>query len=765
MTAIEAHHPNSDIYPSRPGLPPHAANAAFKISAFLSEALPSPPESSAKSEQPTLPLNTLPSKTPDPSPVSCTTSTAEGSGKLRKKVDFSPWAVSTDLIEIETSVRSLPPSRECQSSKSILKPGRSSLLVPEDVTERMGDLPTMLDNILLQLGTADRRTRLDAYSTLWSAFKAYADLPDSHITKEKVQALLEFLRRDLTHEIGSPMEPAETNLVLQALKLLVTLVWTKSLSVHLTDTYRSFVIDHSTRIIQERKVSKAVLLHYMHLLSTQDFSSKIMTAARAVRLLEVLKDLPEHVRGNGVISERLMVYQRISEQAKGTFKSRPSSWLSQLLSAMTCSIPDTRKKAIAWGNRLPVALGSSSTVATALRDLFDSPGEQEDILSSTICKRLMKMMKSVNEARQVPQIWAVVMLLMGGLDQKLHEWHRLPDWLRIIQKCFNCSDSEARLQANKAWNKLVYVAQPYGETRSFLTKMLMKPLLVQMERPSSEKHSKTTRTCAFASYCNLLYYALKPAASFGHNDAVWDEYIVPLFKMPFLSSEQNSDSACRVLIALFWRGKLSLWKETRALDATPIEPEELPLLDCRWIRSRTRSILEVFELLFRSSYWGPALYPDTAYIAIAWRNFAKALGDACRKEVRASLETTESVTHIIQFLIRFCQNSISPNKDANVSYVSRFHFLCKTILEEVGPLPFAEGTQPVAIENPSIACNTELKSKGRPPMIDLLEALHNLPSSFKDELYFSTVSDLLQLTNKPAHLPPVVSNSTRNVPK
>jgi Rap1-interacting factor 1 N terminal len=593
----------------------------------------------------------------------------------------------------------------------------------------------MLDNTLLQLANANRRMRLDAYSTLWSAFKAYAVLPDSHITKGKVQALLEFLKNDLTHEIGSPMEPAETNLVLQALKLLVTLVWTKSLSVHLTDTYRSFVIDHSTRIIEERKVSKAVLLHYMHLLSTQDFSSKFMTAARAVRLLEVLKDLPDHVRGNGVISERLMVYQRISEQAKGTFKSRPSCWVSQLLFAMTCSISDTRKKAIAWGNRLPVALGASSTVATALRDLFDSPGEQEDVLSSTICKRLMKMMKSVNEARQVPQIWAVVMLLMRGLNHKFHEWHRLPDWLRIIQKCFNCSDSEARLEANKAWNKLVYVAQPQGENGSFLTKMLMKPLLVQMERPSSEKHSKSTRNSAFASYCNLLYYAWKPSASFRHNDAVWDEYIVPAFKMPFLSSEHNSDSACRILMALFWREKLNVWKETRALDATPIEPEELPLLDCKWIRSRTTSILEVFELLFRSSNWGPALYPDTAYVAFAWRNFAKALGDACRKEVRASPATTEAVTHITQFLIRFCQNSIATNKEANESYVSRFHFLCKTILEDVGPLLFAERA-------------TECKSKGRPPMIDILEALQNLPSSFKDEIHFNTVSDLLQLTSK-----------------
>jgi glutaredoxin len=468
MTAIEAHCPNSDVYPPRPALPSHTANTAIKLSAFLSESLPSPPESSAKSEQPVLPSNTLPADTPDPSLASCTTSIAEGSGKLRKRVDFSPWATLTDLIEIVPSVRSLPPSRECQSSKSILKPGRSSLLVPEDVTERTDDLPTMLDNTLLQLANANRRMRLDAYSTLWSAFKAYAVLPDSHITKGKVQALLEFLKNDLAHEIGSPMEPAETNLVLQALKLLVTLVWTKSLSVHLTDTYRSFVIDHSTRIIEERKVSKAVLLHYMHLLSTQDFSSKIMTAARAVRLLEVLKDLPDHVRGNGVISERLMVYQRISEQAKGTFKSRPSCWVSQLLFAMTCSISDTRKKAIAWGNRLPVALGASSTVATALRDLFDSPGEQEDVLSSTICKRLMKMMKSVNEARQVPQIWAVVMLLMRGLNHQFHEWHRLPDWLRIIQKCFNCSDSEGMEQAcicrTTPWRKRIVPDENADET-------------------------------------------------------------------------------------------------------------------------------------------------------------------------------------------------------------------------------------------------------------------------------------------------------------
>ena len=749
MTSVEVLIPNAVAHPPR-----SASASPTKLSTCLPESLPSPPESSARSEQQHrsadtyLVTNALPTDTPNPSPGSCTASLEVGSGKLRKRVDFSPWTVSTDFTASEASVKSLPPSRECQSSKSILKQRPCPTTIQDEAPHRNEDLATMLDTILRQLANADRQIRLDAYTTLLSALKAYAELPDSHVTKDKVQALLDFIKRDVTHETGIPMEPIETNLILQALKLLVTIVWTKTLSIHLTDTYRSFIVDYSTRILEERQVSKALILHHMHLLSTQDFSNRTMTGARAVRLLEVLKDLPDHVRGNGVISERLMVYQRILEQVKGTFKAKPSCWASQLLSAMTCSVPDTRKKAIALAHRVAVVLGSSSTVATAVRDILDKPGEQDDILSSIICKRLVRMIKSVDEARQVPQIWAAVMVLMRGLDHKFHEWHRLPDWLRIIQKCFNCSDSEVRIAANMAWSKLVYVARPYGVIKSFLAKMLIKPLLAQLERPSNEKQSKTTRSSAFAAYCNLLYYSLKPSASFGHYDAVWDEYVVPALRAPFLSNEQNSDRACRILMALFWREKISPWRETRVLDAALIEPEELPLLDCKWVRSRTHSILEIFELLFRSSCWGPAIYPDTAYIAAAWRNFAKALGDACRKEVRSSSETIEAVTHVSKLLTRLCQRSSAIFKEHEDDYVSRFHFICKTILLEIGALAFVEGNLLSALDSSSLPHNEKSKREGRPLMIDILEAIRNLPSSCKDGVYLNMVFDLLQLTSK-----------------
>jgi Rap1-interacting factor 1 N terminal len=753
MTILDVPPSDSFSCPARNALPSHASDAPTNLSAPL-ESLPSPPESTLKLKQQYMstdaPLssNESPANTPDLSPASCTLSLDASLGKLKKRVDFSPWTVSTDFTDLETSIRSLPPSRECQSSKSILKLGRPPIFVQDEVHHPTEDLATMLDTILQQLAGADVQIRLDAYSTLFSSWKAYAELPGGPITKEKIQTLTDFIRRDLSRNSGEHMEPSEVNLMLTALKLQVTIVWNKTLSVYLKDSYREFLIDHSTRVLEEHKMPKATILHYLHLLSTQEFSGRIVTTGRAVRVLEVLKNLPEHVRGNGVISERLMVYNRILEQAKSAFKSRPSCWVSQLLAAMTCSINDTRKKAINLGNRTAVLLGSSSTVTTALRDIMDGPGEQQEVLSSTICKRLGRMMKTVDEARQVPQIWAVVILLMRGLEQRFNEWHRLHDWLRIIQKCFNSSDSEVRVAANRAWNKLVFVARPYEGTKSFLTKMLMKPILVQLERPNNDKQSKGTRNSAFATYCNLLYYSLRPSASSSHYDSVWDEYIVPAFRAPFLSNEQNSDRACRILLTLFWREKISPWRENRALDSVFIEPEELPPLDCKWIRSRTRSILEVFELLFRSSCWGSAAYSVTAYIAVAWQNFAKALGDACRKEVRASSDTTEGVVHISRFLIRICQKSQATMKGAEDAYASRFHFICKTMLLELGPISFAEGTLPRAIDGASVASTSKSNLKGRPLMADVLAGIQNLPQTSKDGQYFDMVIDLLQLTSK-----------------
>ena len=744
MTSIDVLVKDAAVSPARPALPSNTSDNANGPCPYLTETLPSPPESSKERERPpgilnsTLQAEAAIDETPHPSPASCTASTEDGSGKLRKKVYFSPWTTSTGFMDTESSIKSLPPSRECQSSKSILKPGPPSTPAQEELSPPIDDLTTMLDGNLRQLASADGQTRFDTYSALCSALKAYDELPNGQLTKGKVQTLLNFIKKDITHQYGESMDPSETNGMLQALKVLVIIVWNKRLSGYLTDSYQIFLLDHSTRILEEHKMPKAVVLHYLHLLSTQEFSSRIITTGRAVRLLEALKDLSDHVKGNGVISERLMVYQRILEQARGAFKSRPSCWAAQLLAAMTCSVPDTRKRAINLGHRATVALGSSSTVATSLHDILDALGEQDDVLSSTICKRMVKMMKMVDEARQVPQIWAIVMLLMRGLERKFHEWNCLHEWLKIIQKCFNCSDSEVRVEANRAWNKLVYIARPYEGAKSFLTKMLIKPILVQLERPNNERQSKSTRNSAFSSYCNLLYYALRPSASFSQCDAVWDEYLVPAFKRPFLSSEHNSDRACRILMALFWREKVSPWRESRALDAAPIEPEELPLLDSRWVRSRSRSILEVFELLFRSSCWGPAAYPDTAFIAVAWRHFAKALGESCRKEVISSTETNDAVGHVSKFMTQMCQKGTAEDS------VRQFHFICKTMLLELGPLPFIEGA---VSKSDGISCFAD-DSQGKPPIITLLEAAQALPDNGTNDAYLVVVVDLLQLASK-----------------
>lgn len=728
-------------------------DAVTKPPHCLPESLPSPPESWTKPAEQNRIANaylasTSPAETPDPSPTSRAQTSEAGAGRIIKRVDFSPWTASSNCTDQDTSIRSLPPSRECQSSKSILKQTRP-LPVQERPSDQPDDPAMMLSTILQQLSTADRHIRLDAYSTLCSALKAYAELPNGQITSDKIQALLAHIKTDVTREMGQSLEPTETNLILQALKLVVIIVWNKSLSVYLTDSDRSFLIDHSTHILQERKTPKAILLHYLHLLSTQEFSSRIMTTSRAIRILEALKDLSEHVKGNGVVSERIMVYQRILDQASGALRSRHSCWATQLLDAMTCQVFDTRKKAVALGRRIAAVLGPSSTVATSLRDLLDASGDQE-VLSSTICKRLMKMMKSTHESREVPSIWAVVMLLLRGLGQKFHEWPHLHDWLRVIQKCFNCSDSAVRISANKAWSKLVCVAAPYNGKESFLTKMLIKPISAQLERPTNDKPSKDTRYSAFAAYCNLLYYALKPSATFGHYDTVWDQYIASLFEPSFLSSEENSDRACRILTALFWSEKVSPWRDNRALDAALVEPEELPPLDRQWVRARCRSILDVFELLFKSSCWGTAAYPGTAYISIAWRNFARALSDACRKEVIPSAATVESMSHVMNFLGQICQQGPASLKGDDGNFIRRFHFICKTTVSEIGPIPFMQEAGS-GVNNGHHTSKTG--KKGTPPVFDLLRMLQELPHSCDDKEYSHIIFDLLHLVSK-AHSSP-----------
>ncbi len=620
----------------------------------------------------------------------------------------------------------------------------------------------MLESITQQLARNDNADSIDAYQTLSSTLKAYSEVPDTQNMKLKLGCILQQIRRDLLVMDKTDVGPADINLVTQALKVLVILAWNRNFAILLSNENQGFILDRAIQTVEEHKAPKGVILHYLHLLATQDFRQNIIASnGRVTRLLDALKDLTSHVKGNGAVSERIMVYQRLIDQAKSVMKAKPLSWIPELLEGLVNPSKDTRTKAVDLGTKAVAAFSSSSTISHALRTVLDTTQEDGKTIGASTSRRLEKMLSSKEDGLMVPQIWAIVLSLLRGIEGRIDKWPGLKDWLKVIQKCFNCSNSNIRSQANLAWNRFVYVVRPSEATESLLG-MLIKPIAAQLERKSGEKEDRTTRASAFAAYCNLLYYAFRPAASHKQYDRVWEEYIVKvLTKSFFEKGPANADRVCRMFMALYWNdnSRSKLWREIRAQENILMEPEELPTIDCKWVRAHASSALNIFKLLFRNGSWGSASSPEQSFVAVAWRHFSKALGDACRKEMKPSNETKKALADVLTCLRDVWQsgpialNAVDENtKDA---FLSRFRFVCITVLAEIGPIPLTEGS--LSGELSDAGKDASVASEGQQaPIFQLMKVLGNMNGTggtLVNDTYHDLVKEVLELPRQ-GRMPP-----------
>jgi len=550
----------------------------------------------------------------------------------------------------------------------------------------------MLESVVQQLAGEVRSSRIDAYVSLSGTLKAYDGILDPKAIADKMELLMQFIRRDMCATMPGP-GPADTALITQALKLLTIFIWTPELSGYLSDDFQSFILDRSIYVLEEPQMPKAIVNHYMHLLATQNFKSRIMSTERANRLITALDDIQDHVKGNGIIGSRMVVYQRLLEQVRSVMVSRVSDWMDHVFSGMLSTIKPIRSRAIAFGIDAGLAMGTTSTVSRAVMDVFNRSGEDDRKFADFLCDRLNKMVTSKEDGAHVPQIWSVPVLFLRSRRHQLEHWEHMKAWLYIIQRCFNSSDILVKFQATVAWNRLVFAINPDTSTGHAMMKMLRQPIVSQLDRKASDKPSKQARQVAFASYCNLLYYALKPSATHQQLDVYWMQYVSQVFSNAFLSSTADLDMGCQILTSLLGDAQLRAWNENRANEIGPIKAEELPRLDPRWVRSRVSSVIIVFERVFSVAQW-----PDTpnqaAQVKQAWQSFMRALGDAGSKEVKVSTECMESVAEIFNMLQRIWKRGsstldIALNIDSQ-AFVESFGFLLEMAIDYLGPLPFTE---------------------------------------------------------------------------
>lgn len=645
-----------------------------------------------------IPSQTPPGETPQP----VHSSRAPPSSRGSKRVTFSPWlqteiqspwtAKSADFKDSPGQGSPLP--SDIRPFKSILKETGSPIPVWSPNVDKFTteSLDMLLESVTQQLAGESISSRLDAYMQFFGALRTYDGLPAGRDVAEKLGLITGFIQRDVSRDLinGAPLD---TNLANQALKLSAAFVWHNDISAQLSEDFKVFIVEHAINCIQEAKVPKSVLTHYMSILSTQNFGVKIMTNARVTRLLTALQDVTNHVTGKAIALHRLSIYQRLFAQSKTTFVSQASLWIEQFIFGLLHHMKDTRVKAIYLGFQITTVMGPNMSLCKSIRDLFDRPLEKDRKLVTEIRERMSRMIATLESGVHVPQIWSLIVLLLRNKSRSLDQWDHFKEWVLLVQKCFNCSEPTIKAQAILAWNRFVFAVGPGGSTSRSLMKMLGKPVLSQFERKKSDRSAAAPTALALGSYHNLLYYAFRPSPSHQYLDIAWEEYVSGPATNVFSTSPALSDSASRVLANLLWASQAKVWTENRISDSSKIEAEELPSVDPRWVRSRAAAIVKVFESLLKSSVWNEESL-EKSNIALAWCSFTSALSGASNKEITPSGESMQAVASVLGLLTRLWSSgpsSVNAIGDESTDiFLERFRFLSTTIISSLGGISVTE---------------------------------------------------------------------------
>ncbi|KAG9948209.1 hypothetical protein KCU85_g5298, partial [Aureobasidium melanogenum] len=646
-----------------------------------------------------------------PSPPS---SQGEGSRhRSSKRVEFSPCVTAHDPTPFyATSAgtasplpRRFPSSKQPRPVRSILKASLELQTPTPDAASPAADyfsisdpktFPVMLDSVLKFLDAPSTALRLDGYSTLNGALKAYDDLPDIDAMRSKMPLLVKYMSRDILESSRKP-DPMASNLTTQALKLTTAILMLPALADSLDEQFETLLVDRAIEILEQDPVPKSIANHHMFLLATQRFSSRVMTPTKVERIVSSLTTIHERVSGNSVIASRLVIFQRLMDQASSTMLASMRDWMPHIFHGVLSSIKDVRVRAIETGMHAAMMYGKSYSSTKVIIDLFHTVTAEGSTYGAYFTARLFDMSKpkdggeNTDLEEAVPQIWSMVVLFFRSKKVKLSQWRLFcEEWFLLIQNCLNSKNITVKFRATCAWNRLVYVANP---DREMLEKMegwdhtLRVPFVhILHTNKGRDKKSKEVRHIALSGYCNLLHYALRPSQPWQDLDYFWDLYVKEVLLKLLLAGGRDASLACRVLKALF-DGKSTFWDEEVASKA-PILPEALSRLDSKWVRSRAQKILELLgpflELSLAQSGDGRGID------GTPWREFLTAIASAGSHEVLRSQELKECLAQLMNFFGRLWAKAPKSVDHLETPWISRFAALVQCSIEIIGPLPFSE---------------------------------------------------------------------------
>lgn len=716
--------------------------------------------------------------TPEESPAS-SAEYFKGSSEIgQKKVVFSPWTKFHNLpisgsreSDSESSIRHLPPSKECKSLKSILKActDNTTYLSDSDILAfDRTSLSAMLRSTVQHLRNPSRASRLDAYTTLFACLSAYDEVPETKDLCENIAEITGYIRRDVSMNVDLNGN-LDTQLATQALKVFTIFLSMPSLAVAVPEDFCTFILDRSISSIEDAGSSKLLVTHHMHLLEKQNFSAKQMTADRVNKLLTALDSVTSRMKGNRIICHRLMIYQRLLLQSKSVMAARFESWINNLISGMLSTLKDVRIRAIAFGVEAGLKLGTVTSVSQACAEIFNRTGPGGERVVDFLCNRLGEMTATKEDGVHAAQIWSVVILFFRSRRRQLECWEHMKAWLIVIQRCLNCSDPQIKFQANLAWSRLIYVVNPDASTSISMIKMLRQPLLSQLERKANDKTSKQAKQIARSTYCTLLYYAFRPTATHAQLDQYWETYVAQILPTSFLNSKSDVNQALEIMAALLSpNGKPKIWDENRANMSGPVKPEELTCLEPKWVRSRADSIAKVYDKLSELADWR-GIGDRESSVVLAWRSFMTALGIASSKEVKVSMDAMNAVSTVINLLKRLLERCCSktrqrsghqsehPVKEDKPDVYIHIASLLQEAVAKIGTIPFLERRLVLtsqdafeAAETPSSRSNRDSSSLNSPVTHLLRLLLKNFDHEAKSS-YVDSLKVVVQITLQSAH--------------
>jgi hypothetical protein len=549
----------------------------------------------------------------------------------------------------------------------------------------------MLESMAQQLVGDSRDSRCDAYMQLTGILTAYGDPPDLSLLAAKIPLFAQCIRRDIS-QFGPKCQASDISPARQALLLLSTVLYKPELLSNLPDDFESWLLDHAILSLQNSSLPRTIVGDHMRILSSHNFSLKLLTNNKVIQLLAGLKDVTARTPGKATTTFRLAIYEKLLPHSKLIFASQASTWVDSLVTSLLHKVKEVRVKALRFALQVSTTIGPSAAVSHAIQDVMDVPADNGSKFVEELCERLKHMVSAKESAIHVPQIWSAILLLLRHGRWSIDQWSHMKRWLLLIQHCFNCSDPPTKLQALIAWDRFVYAAQPTESSSPEVVRVLCKPILSQLQRRKNERPN-VLLSQAISSYYHLLYYAFRPSTSHDRLDLFWREYISHAISQVLASAPATNETACRILAAMCWNPQPRVWDEKRHTESTKFGPADLPRLDVRWVRSRLSAILPVFETLFRAANWSDTAISESP-VGIAWVHLSKCLSDASSKEIQPTAESMQAVARVLEMLQRVWKGGAQAlnahgDKSRDV-FLCRFQFLSKTIISAMGPIPFTD---------------------------------------------------------------------------